>query len=131
MGQSIKELPAITINKCELEIFHQFVYLGSNITTNLSLKSEINRCIEQAKRVWCNNKLTIHIKVAVDITCIISRLLYSSKSWTLLVSRKKKTPSTCVALDTYSGYHTEIESQVLISAQKPRTLTVLRQCRLH
>ena len=48
-----------------------FVYLGSTITNNLSIDSELNKRIGKAamtlsrltKRVWSNNKLSDHTKV--------------------------------------------------------------------
>ena len=38
MGKYVKEISAMTINNYELEIVHQFAYLGSNITYNVSLE---------------------------------------------------------------------------------------------
>ena len=60
-------------NYCKLEVVHEFVYLGSTITDNLSIDSELNKLIGKAamtlsrltKCVWSNNKLSDHTKVNV------------------------------------------------------------------
>ena len=71
MGQDIKEIPSLFIHNYKLEVVHEFVYLGSTITENLSIDSELNKQIGKAamtlsrfpKRVWSHNKLSDHIKV--------------------------------------------------------------------
>ena len=68
MGQDIKEIPSLFIHNYKLEVVHEFVYLGSTITDNLSIDSELNKRIGKAamtlsrltKRVWSNNKLSDH-----------------------------------------------------------------------
>ena len=62
-----------------------YFYLGSTITDNLSIDSELNKRIGNAamtlsrltKRVWSNNKLSDHTKVNVYKACVISTLLYA------------------------------------------------------
>ena len=74
MGQDIKEIPSLFIHNYKLEVVHEFVYLGSTITDNLSIDSELNKRIGKAamtlsrltKRVWSNNKLSHHTKVNVS-----------------------------------------------------------------
>ena len=46
MGQDIKEIPLLFIHNYKLEVIHEFLYLGSTITDNLSIYSEFN------KRIW-------------------------------------------------------------------------------
>ena len=78
------------IDSYELGVVHQFTYLGTTISDNLSLDAEINQCTGKAAttlgqlttRVWENPKLTTTTKMAVCNTCIISTLLYSSEAWT-------------------------------------------------
>ena len=73
MGQDIKEIPSLFIHNYKLEVIHEFVYLGSTITDNLSIDSELNKRIGKAamtlsrltKRVWSNNKLSDHTKVNI------------------------------------------------------------------
>ena len=45
MGQDIKEIPTLFIHNYKLEVIHEFVYLGSTITDNLSIDSELNKQI--------------------------------------------------------------------------------------
>ena len=71
MGQATDCAPVISIDSQQLETVHEFTYLGSVITDNLSLDKELDRRIGKAtgtlarltKRVWKNNKLTIKTKI--------------------------------------------------------------------
>ena len=88
IGQDIKEIPSLIIHNYKLEVVHEFVYLGSTITDNLSIDSELDKRIGKAamilsrltKRVWSTNKLSDHTKVNVYKACVISTLLYGSDS---------------------------------------------------
>ena len=40
--QDIKEMLSLFIHNYKLEVIHEFVYLGSTITDNLSIDSELN-----------------------------------------------------------------------------------------
>ena len=68
-----------------------FSYLGSIISSNLSLDTELNKRIGQAaavlallrKRTRDNTMLTISNKMKVYQACVLSTLLYGSKTWTL------------------------------------------------
>ena len=90
MGQHIITPPLITINNEILEVTEQFTYLGSTITSNLSLDKEIDTRIGKAagvmaklsKRVWENKCLTKNAKLKVYQACVLSTLLYGSESWT-------------------------------------------------
>ena len=48
MGQDIKEIPWLFIHNYKLEVIHEFVYLGSTITDNLSIDGELNKQIGKA-----------------------------------------------------------------------------------
>ena len=48
MGQDIKEIPLLFIHNYKLEVVHEFVYLESTITDNLSINSELNKQIGKA-----------------------------------------------------------------------------------
>ena len=48
LGQDIPSTPAITIDNYELEVVYQFIYLGSSITDNRSLDTELNKRIGKA-----------------------------------------------------------------------------------
>ena len=98
LGQDTKELPAITIGDYELDVVEQFTYLGSNITDNLSLDTEIDKRIGKAtttlarltSRVWANPKLTVKIKVVVYNACVVSTLVYGSETWTTYARQEKR-----------------------------------------
>ena len=86
--QDIKKTPSHFIHDFKLEVVHEFVYLGSTVTDNLSIHSELIKQIGKAvvtlsrltKRVWSNNKLSVHTKINVYKACVISTLLYGGES---------------------------------------------------
>ena len=90
LGQHTIELPAITIDDYELDVVEHFTYLGSTITDNLSLDTEIDKRIGKAatilarltSRVWTNPKLTVKTKMIVYNACVVSTLTYGSETWT-------------------------------------------------
>ena len=98
IGQGIKEISSFFIHNYKLELVHEFVYLGSIITDNMSIDSEPNKRIWKAamtlsrltKRVWSNNKLSDHTIVNVYKACVISTLLYGSESWTMRAHQEKR-----------------------------------------
>ena len=73
-------------------------YLGSNISSNLSLDTELNMRIGKAsaamarltKRVWENTMLTIKIKTRVYQACVLTTPLYGSESWTLYTQQERR-----------------------------------------
>ena len=88
----------ISIKKHELDVIHDFVYLGSAISDTLSLDAELNRRIGKAattmtrltKKAWNNSKLTVHTKIQIYRACVVSTLLYGSESWTLRARQERK-----------------------------------------
>ena len=88
LSQDVETPPTITIDDHQLEVVHQFTYLGSTIFDNLSLDAEINMRIGKAAttlghlttRVWENPKLTTPTKMAVYNAYIVSTLLYGSET---------------------------------------------------
>lgn len=62
LSQDTSTAPAIAIDDYQLDVVHQFTYLGSTITDNLSLDVELDKRIGKAtstlarlsKRVWTN-----------------------------------------------------------------------------
>ena len=95
LGQDTMELPAITIDDYELDVIEQFKYLGSTITNNLSLDTEIDKRIENAattlacltSRVWT---LTVKTKMVVYNACVVSTLMYGSETWTTYARQEKR-----------------------------------------
>ena len=96
--QDVSEVPRISIGNHTLEVVDKFTYLGSNITSNLSLDSELNVRIGKAstamarltKRVWDNSMLTLGTKMKVYQACVLSTLLYRSEAWTLYFCQQHK-----------------------------------------
>ena len=88
LGQDVSAAPRISIGDCTLDVVEDFTYLGSNISSNLSLDTELNMRIGKAsaamarliKRVWENTMLTIKTKTEVYQACMLSTLLYGSES---------------------------------------------------
>ena len=91
MGLDVSSIPSISIGDHTLEVVEDFTYLGSTISSNLSLDTELNTRIGKAatamarltKRVWSNTMLTTNTKMRVYQACVLSTLLYSCESWTL------------------------------------------------
>lgn len=87
-----------TIDNYELDVVHQFTYLGSTITDTLSLDTEINKRIGKAAttlarlttRVWTNAKLTVKTKMVVYNACVISTVLYGSETWTTYTRQERR-----------------------------------------
>ena len=89
MGQGVDSPPSITISMQELEVLHDFMYLGSTISDTLSLDVELDKHIGKAatmfsrltKRIWLNKKLMAYTKIQVYRACVLSTcLLYTSPS---------------------------------------------------
>ena len=51
MGQDVSEAPSISIGDYTLDVVEDFTYLGSTISSNLSLEAEINKRIGKAASV--------------------------------------------------------------------------------
>ena len=143
LGQDILAPPVLTIDDYELEVIHQFMYLGSTITDSLSLNPEINKRIGKAattlahltSRVWTNPKLTMKTKMAVYNACILSTLLYGSKTWTMYARQEKRLNTfhfrspPCILSMSWQDKVTNTD--VLSHAGLPTMYTLLRQYRLH
>ena len=82
--------PKITIDKEELECVPDYIYLGSLINEKNDCSQEIRRRINLASQtlgmmrpVWKSSDISIKTKIDVLTTCVFSRLLYASETWTL------------------------------------------------
>ncbi|XP_043562378.1 mucin-6-like, partial [Chiloscyllium plagiosum] len=86
LGQDTEALPVITIDDYELNVVHQFMYLGSAITDNLSLDTEIDKRIGKAAstlahlttRIWTNPKLTVNAKISYFILVALFTIIRSA-----------------------------------------------------
>ena len=142
IGQDTPAPPVITIDNYELDVVHEFTYLGSTITDNLSLDKEIDRRIGKAsttlarltKRVWSNPELTVKTKMAVYNACVLSTLLYGSESWTTYSRQEKRLNSFHMrSLRRILGITWQekvTNAEVLSRANLPSMYTLLRQRRL-
>ncbi|XP_068756587.1 uncharacterized protein [Montipora capricornis] len=98
MGQDVSNDPSISIGDHTLEVVDKFTYLGSTISSNLSLDAELNTRIGKAatalarltKRVWDNTMLSTNTKMRVYQACVLSTLLYGSEAWTLYSYQERR-----------------------------------------
>ncbi len=142
LGQGTEAAPTITIDDYELDAVHQFTYLGSTITDNLSLDAEIGQRIGKAAttlarlttRVWTNPKLTVKTKMAVYNACVISTLLYGSEAWTTYARQERRLNTFHMrSLRRILGILWQDKvpnTEVLSRAGLPSMFTLLRQRRL-
>ena len=74
------------------------IYLGSTISSNLSLDTALNQRIVKAaaaqahlgKRVWDNSLLAISTKTKLYQSRVLSTLLYGSETWTLYSCQERR-----------------------------------------
>ena len=140
MGQDVSDTPHITIGDHALEVVDNFTYLGSCISSNLSLDSELNVRIGKAStamarlaaRVWDNSLLTINTKVYQ--ACVLSTLLYGSETWTLYSRQERRLNAfhmRCLRrLLTITWQDRITNAEVLSRAGMPSMYAMLTQRRL-
>ena len=123
------------------------MYLGSTITDNLSLDTEINKRVRKAattlthptSHVWSKFKLTVKTKMAVYNACILGTLhvLYGSETWTTyMYARQDKGLNSfhlrsicCILGISWQDKVTNVE--VLSCGGLPTMHTLLRPCQVH
>ena len=107
MGQDVSNTAQISISDHTLEVV-DCTYLGSNISSNLSLDAELNEHIGKAatamtrgaKRVWGNTMLMTNTKMKVYKACVLSTLLCGREAWSLYSRQEGRLKAfTCVASD--------------------------------
>ena len=78
LGQDTEALPVITIDNYELDAVCQFTYLGSTITDNLSLDTEIDKRIGKAASTLARltARVRIHPKLSVKTKMVGLQCLY-------------------------------------------------------
>ncbi|XP_052673517.1 uncharacterized protein LOC128155711 [Crassostrea angulata] len=142
LSQNTSTAPAIAIDDYQLDVVHQFTYLGSTITDNLSLDVELDKRIGKAtstlaqlsKRVWTNPTLKTSTKMAVYNACIISTLLYGSESWTTYSRQERRLNAfhlRCLRRILGISWQDKVpNTEVLSRANLPSMFTMLRQRRL-
>ena len=142
MGQGTTAPPSIRIGSQVLNAVERFQYLGSTISSNLSLEPEISSRIAKAsavmsklhKRVWSNNNLTVNTKMLVYKACVLSTLLYSSESWTSYAAQERRLNTfhlRCLRRILGIKWQDRIpNTDVLEQAGLPTIFTLLSQRRL-
>ena len=83
--------PDIMIDGLNVECSTDFCYLGSHVSTDLSITRELRSRVSKAatafgrleRRVWKNRNLQTRTKLAVYKSMVLSVLLYGSETWTL------------------------------------------------
>ena len=98
MGQDVETPPSISIDTQNLECVNTFTYLGSTISSDLSLDAELNTRLARAatvmaklsQRVWSNNHISLHTKLQVYQACVISTLMYGSEAWTTYARHERR-----------------------------------------
>lgn len=91
--QDTSIIPNNSIGDYTLEVVEDFTYLGSTISSNLSLDAKLNTQIGKAaaamarlaKIVRDNSMLTTNTKMRVYQACVLSTFHYGSEAWTLSV----------------------------------------------
>lgn len=146
MGQDTPSPPAITINNYKLDSDHQFTYLGSTITDNLSLDTEFKKRVSKAAttltcpttHVWSNPKLTVKTKMAVYNACILGTLhaLYDSGNMDNICQTGKEAqhlpPRKSVPhLGHILARQSDQRDKDLSRAGLPIVYTLLTQCQVH
>ena len=82
--------PDIFVEGTRLAVVDSFVYLGSSLSRDGSLDSEVNRRIGKAcvafgkleDRVWSDHDLTLSTKLSVYDACVVTSLLFACETWT-------------------------------------------------
>ena len=142
MAQNVRTAPEIVIGDHTLDVVDRFTYLGSIISSDLSLDADLNSRIGKAstamsrltKRVWENKMLTTNTKIKVYQACVLSILLYGSETWTLYEYQVRRLHSfhmRCLRrLLGITWQDRETNTTVLTRAGIPSMFAILTQRRL-
>ena len=128
MAQDAEISPSTYIDGFNLSVVDIFKYLGSTISSNLSLDMEINACIWKAatvmaklnKMVWQNISLTMNTRLKLYQASVTSILLYGSETWTPYARQEAKwIHSICVASDEFWVSIGRTEFQTPLRLRRP------------
>ena len=89
LSTSSPDAPTFSISGNQLKNSKKITYFGSNLSFSGDLTNEIQRCVNLAasalgrlrKRVFGNQNLTIHTKIAVYNAVVISTILCGCETW--------------------------------------------------
>ena len=142
LSQGTTTPPEIALDGTTIEVVQNFVYLGSNISSNASIDAEIDSRIGKAfttfarlsARVWENPKLKISTKVAVYSSCVLTTLLYSSETWATTKKQEAKLNSfhfRCLRRILGISWIDKVTNEEVLRRTSLTTLpTILRRRRL-
>ena len=142
MAQDVEIPPSISINTQTLDCVNTFTYLGSTMSSNLSLDTELNTRLARASsvmaklssRVWSNKQLNTHTKIQVYQACVLSTLLYGSEAWSTYTKHEKRLNSfhlRCLRRILEISWQDKVpNTEVLDRAQTCSMFTILSQRRL-
>ena len=96
--RDVSHTPEIKIGDHTLEVVDKFTYLGSTISMNLGLDSEISQRVGKAtgimsnltKRAWENKYLTESTKMHIYQASVLNTLLYGSGTWTTYMRQEHR-----------------------------------------
>lgn len=142
MAQGLNKKPKILLDGTPLDVVDQFCYLGSNVSSNLSLDVEIGSRLGKAAttfgrlsaRVWTNHHLTTRTKMLVYQTCVLSALLYGAETWTSYAKQERRLNNfhmRCLRNILNITWRDRVTNErVLQIAQLPSITAMLKQRRL-
>ena len=89
LSASSTDAPTFSINGNQIKNSENATYLGTNLSLSGDLTNEIQRRINLtssafgrlSKRVFGNQNITIHTKIAVYNAVVISTILYGCETW--------------------------------------------------
>ena len=98
MGQGVADTPKISIGQRNLGNVKELTYLGTTVTENVFIGTELSRRMGKAsgamarlnQRVWSNQKLRPATKISVYRACVLSSLLYGSETWVVYARQEKQ-----------------------------------------
>ncbi|XP_063620689.1 uncharacterized protein LOC134793093 [Cydia splendana] len=142
LAQGYTFQPSILLETVPLEVVDKFCYLGSTVSSNLSIDSEVDLRIGRAAttfgrlrtRVWNNKHLTIRTKMIVYETCVLSTLLYGAETWTSYANQERRLNTfhmRCLRSILNITWKDRVTNErVLEIAQLPSITALLKQRRL-
>ncbi|XP_073965599.1 uncharacterized protein [Choristoneura fumiferana] len=142
LAQGCPQPPTILLGDAPLEVVSRFCYLGSQVSSNLSLDAEIDSRIGKAAttfgrlraRAWENKHLTVNTKMLVYQACVLSTLLYGAESWTTYSKQERRLNSfhmRCLrSILGITWRDRATNESVLGVAQLPSITATLKQRRL-
>ena len=138
MTQDTLFSPDISIDGTHLEVVDSFTFLGSTISSSLSLETEISTRIGKTtatmdklnKRMWNNSLLAENTKLQVHHACVLSTLLYGSESWTTYAKQEKRLNSyhlCCLRRLLNIRWQDRVTAEVLQRASLPSLFALLNK----